>query len=57
MAEQMRVQLPGVPILLTSGYAAPFSQDAAQRGLMLLPKPFTADVLGRAIDKVRNTKS
>jgi CheY-like chemotaxis protein len=53
MAVEARAQRPNIPILLTSGYAAPFLQDAAKRGLLLLPKPFTVDALARAIEKVR----
>jgi CheY-like chemotaxis protein len=54
MAVKARAQRPGMAVLLTSGYAAPFLQDAAKRGLILLPKPFTLEALTRAIDKVRS---
>ncbi|MFT3728989.1 MAG: PAS domain S-box protein [Terricaulis sp.] len=53
MAALARARRPSLPILLTSGYAAPFSQDAARRGLSLLPKPFTTEALSQALEKAR----
>jgi CheY-like chemotaxis protein len=52
LAGRIRAQLPSVPILLTSGYAAPVAQDVARAGLPLLAKPFTIDALARAINDV-----
>src|SRR5262249_18831323 len=53
MAIAVRARRPSVPGLLTSGYSAPFSQEAAKRGLLLLPKPFSLETLALAIDKAR----
>jgi PAS domain S-box-containing protein len=57
LAAAARARRPNMPVLLASGYAAPFTQDAAKRGLLLLAKPFTTEALARAIDKARSANS
>ncbi|HVV31823.1 MAG TPA: response regulator, partial [Vitreimonas sp.] len=57
LAAAARARRPNMPVLLASGYTAPFTQDAAKRGLLLLAKPFTTEALAHAIDKARSANS
>lgn len=52
LAQRIRDRAPKLPILLTSGYAAPVEREAAKAGLPLLPKPFTFDGLSDALGQV-----
>jgi CheY-like chemotaxis protein len=49
MSRRARERNPDLPILLTSGYAAPVAQEASRAGLPLLPKPFTIEALASAV--------
>jgi len=51
LAERLRTLLPGVPVVLASGYPADLLGDAplAAPGARLLPKPFTPDALVGAV--------
>jgi CheY-like chemotaxis protein len=50
LAEQARRRLPGLPVLLMSGYASALLQ--APSGWDLLRKPYTRAELGRAMARV-----
>jgi CheY-like chemotaxis protein len=52
LAQRIRDGAPKLPILLTSGYAAPVEREAAKAGLPLLAKPFTLDALSDALGQV-----
>ena len=53
LAEAVRSEMPDLPILLTSGYAAPFAKEASAAGVRLLAKPFALDALAAAIGQTR----
>ena len=44
LAEQIRILMPGLPVLFMSGYAQPIltTQGTLDTGVTLLEKPFTA---------------
>ena len=48
LAREIRVRRPGVPVLLTSGYAEASIRDADAEGIAILPKPFRMDDLAKA---------
>ena len=48
LAEQIRRERPGLPVLLTSGYSAILAEQGA-RGFPLLAKPYSAVELGKAL--------
>jgi PAS domain S-box-containing protein len=57
LAEEVRKRYGAIPLLLTSGHAAAFSDQAQDLGVRLLAKPFSIDELGenirREIDRPR----
>ncbi|HYD73245.1 MAG TPA: hypothetical protein VEF55_08905 [Candidatus Binatia bacterium] len=55
LAERVRKERPLVPVLLTSGYAAPVAKQAANAGVQLLAKPFAIDALEIAIAQTRQS--
>jgi DNA-binding response OmpR family regulator len=52
VAREMRGERPDQPILFVSGYSETDAIRAAAPGAMLLPKPFRADALGKAVRQV-----
>jgi len=57
LAGEVRKRYGAIPLLLTSGHAAAFSDQAQDLGVRLLAKPFSIDELGenirREIDRPR----
>lgn len=53
LALRLKAERPGLPVLLTSGYAAPVAKQAAEAGVALLAKPFSLAALEMAIDTTR----
>jgi PAS domain S-box-containing protein len=49
LARRIRSERAALPVLLTSGYAAPIAKDAAAAGVPLLAKPFSLEALEAAI--------
>jgi two-component system, cell cycle sensor histidine kinase and response regulator CckA len=51
LARRLSQRLPGLPVVFFSGYAPDVSLTSTftAEGLTLIPKPFTAEVLGRAV--------
>jgi len=52
LAQQIRDRRPGLPILLTSGYARAFEDEAAQANLEVLPKPYRSQDLRAALERL-----
>jgi DNA-binding NarL/FixJ family response regulator len=52
VARVMREERPGQPILFVSGYSETDAIRAAAPDATLLPKPFRADALGKAVRHV-----
>jgi CheY-like chemotaxis protein len=53
LADQMRARFPGVPVLLTTGYAESAIRQAwAERGYLSLQKPFHSEELATALRNV-----
>jgi CheY-like chemotaxis protein len=53
LADQMRARFPGVPVLLTTGYAESAIRQAwAERGYLSLQKPFHSEELATALQNV-----
>jgi CheY-like chemotaxis protein len=50
LAREARRRRPGMPILLTSGYADAAIRDAEAQGVPLLPKPYHLQTLAAAVD-------
>jgi PAS domain S-box-containing protein len=53
LARRIRAERQALPVLLTSGYAAPVASDAAAAGVPLLAKPFSLEALEAAIAGAR----
>jgi CheY-like chemotaxis protein len=51
LAKELRQRLPGLPVLLASGYSHVLAQDGAD-GVELLHKPYSAEQLGRILRQV-----
>ena len=51
LANQLRQRLPGLPVLLASGYSHVLAQDGSE-GFELLHKPYSAEQLGRLLRKL-----
>jgi signal transduction histidine kinase/CheY-like chemotaxis protein len=49
LAKEMRKRRPGLPILLTSGYASAFQVGADEQGVRILAKPFGLNDLAQAL--------
>ncbi|MFZ2029681.1 MAG: PAS domain S-box protein [Vitreimonas sp.] len=55
LAMRVRGEQPALPVLLTSGYAAPVAKQAAAAGVALLTKPFGLEALERGIAETRQS--
>jgi CheY-like chemotaxis protein len=55
VARALRKERPGQPILFVSGYSETDAIRAAAPDAVLLPKPFRADALGKAVREVLAT--
>ncbi|HXX25703.1 MAG TPA: hypothetical protein VEJ40_03500 [Pseudolabrys sp.] len=59
LAREINDRLPDIPVLPTTGYSAS-AKDAAQRGLIVLQKPYDLEALGRnireAVDSSRSRR-
>jgi two-component system NtrC family sensor kinase len=53
LADTIRQEYPGMPVLLTTGYSSS-AQDAVSRGFEVLQKPFDLAALERALRRVQN---
>lgn len=53
LAQVLRARCPGLPVVLTSGYAASFRADAEAAGLLLLPKPYDLESLRAVLREAR----
>ena len=53
LAREVRQRRPGVPMLLTSGYAEAARKDAAAEGVHILPKPYQLHELAAALQTTR----
>jgi CheY-like chemotaxis protein len=51
LARRVRLEHPELPVVLTSGYAESFKQEARKEGLLLLPKPYALDELGALMER------
>ena len=51
MAKLLRGRLPGLPVVLASGYSDALAQGGGD-GFELLHKPYAADQLGRTLNRV-----
>ena len=51
LAKRLRRQIPGLPVLLASGYSHVLAQEGAY-GFELLHKPYSADQLGRILGRL-----
>jgi DNA-binding response OmpR family regulator len=51
LAETVRTRFPGIPVLLTTGYADA-ANNAVSKGLKIIQKPFRQDELLRSIDSI-----
>lgn len=49
LAREARRRRPGLPVLLTSGYAEAAIRDAAAEGISVLAKPYNIDTLARQL--------
>jgi len=51
LAERLRTLLPGLPVVMVSGYPADLIEDEvrSRAGVRMLPKPFTPDELVAAV--------
>lgn len=49
LAREIRTRRPGMPVLLTSGYAEAAKRAAAAEGVYLLPKPYALEDLASAL--------
>jgi len=49
LAQRLRVDRPGMPVLLTTGYSPDVSDDEFAKSLEILPKPYRHDELARKI--------
>ncbi|HEX2545723.1 MAG TPA: response regulator [Ramlibacter sp.] len=56
MARRVRRDYPELPVILTSGYAESFRQEAKNEGLLLLPKPYAMDELGQMMERALQAK-
>jgi signal transduction histidine kinase/CheY-like chemotaxis protein len=53
LALEIRRRHPGLPVLLTSGFADAIKLEAAQQHIALLPKPYRLDELDTALRQIR----
>jgi CheY-like chemotaxis protein len=51
LAREVRLRRPGLPVLLTSGYAEAARRDAEAQGVRILPKPYRVDELQAALNR------
>ncbi|MFN4141711.1 ATP-binding protein [Aestuariivirga sp.] len=51
LARELRVRRPGLPVLLTSGYAEASQRDADAEGISILSKPYQVEDLARALSQ------
>lgn len=51
MAKALRLKLPGLPVILASGYSHVLAEEGAS-GFELLNKPYSAEQISRALNKV-----
>jgi signal transduction histidine kinase/ActR/RegA family two-component response regulator len=54
LARELRRRNPGLPVLLTSGYAQAAQRDADREGVCILPKPYLLDELATALQATRD---
>ena len=54
LAREVKRRRPGLPVLLTSGYAEAAAADAGAEGIMLLPKPYRLEALAATISEALN---
>ncbi len=52
LAQRIRARRPSVPILLSSGYSDAFKSEAEKMGIAILVKPYRAQDLRQAIERV-----
>jgi len=53
LAREVRARRPGLPILLTSGYAEASIATAQAMGVSVLPKPYRLDQLAASLERLR----
>lgn len=53
LAREIRRRRPGLPILLTSGYAGAAAREAASENIPILAKPYQIDALDQALRRIR----
>jgi len=53
LACEIRTRRPGLPVLLTSGYAEASRRAAEAQGLQVLPKPYRLEDLAMALERTR----
>ena len=51
LAEALRVRYPDLPVVLTSGYSHVLAEEGSH-GFELLHKPYSADQLGRLLQRM-----
>jgi CheY-like chemotaxis protein len=58
LAERVRTSRPGLKVMFVSGYApdVPMLQSLIERGVALLPKPFTEESLCQKVREVLDAK-
>jgi two-component system NtrC family sensor kinase len=56
LADAVRAQYPGLPVLLTTGYSAS-AQDAVRQGVIVLQKPYDIAALERAIGEAMKSRA
>ncbi len=50
LAERLRERMPGLPVVLTSGYSHVLARDV-DHGFALLHKPYSTEQLARALQR------
>jgi CheY-like chemotaxis protein len=55
LAHEIRSRRPGIPVLLTSGYAEAARKEAEREGVPILPKPYRLDELSAALGRIKAT--
>lgn len=56
LARRLRRDHPELPVVLTSGYAESFKNEAQNEGLLLLPKPYAMDELAAMVERALAAK-
>ena len=56
LARRVRREHPQVRVVLTSGYAESFAQQARNEGLLLLPKPYAIDELSALMERAMQAR-